>query len=820
MNKIIAFLLSWLLMSPGCSGGGAAFAQTDSQSGIWDITDFSGGLQSHISPFDTPKKAFTDALNVRVNTKYGAIAKRSKMLLLSQCHSAPVKSLYRYYKSDNTTYILQTSSTYLDYISDTSGTCTQLLTGLTDGKRWNWVTYKDVAIGTNGTDAAIKWDGALTTTADTAGARTAGDLVAQLGAPFAKLAAGTDLTSAKWYQYRVAFYDGSVYKYSTARSNPILTGATVHDINLSDIPLGPTGTTSRIIYRTLGDNSRTAVLADTTFYKVASISDNSTRTYSDTASDATISADAAPTWATVSAGINATPPKSRFAVIHQERLFLGNDPSGTVSGKSTIYWSDILNPDYFNTATDYELVRPDDGDEITVLKNLYNILTIGKTNTWSKFYTDSTTSSAWTLSDPFDYNGAVAPYSAVNGTGGIYYVSRFGLRVFNGQTSQLISDVVTDKVRDINPTNLNEVVGAFQDNQYQVSYTSSDSGSAINDQVLVLDLTRNAYVLDAKNIDSFAVFSSSTDTGTLYSGSSSTDGAVYAHSASFSTLTERYKSDLDAGTFSSTRSNGTEDDSTLSLGSTATWASDSSAWNSESVTTWLVDASPGTWTSPIIQIDASKLEKIYWNERLGSYGDVTFAVRTGATTGAVSAASWSSEVSSPSGSDISGTSASKYIQIRATLSTSNFTETPYVFLDDNFIIKVTYDKSGSSGESSILSFLQTGYTDLGVPNNPKTIKEIQIHYTGTSGTMTVGIVNDENVTSSFNIDLSVDPTTSSTDQYYGTRTDKIYVYIPPLSAMPAARKFKFSVTENGTTDWQIRRLAVRFDAGRYMTYQR
>lgn len=832
MIKILnSLLLSFLLVLQGTGLSGIAYAQQqqagDSQQGVWyDITDFSKGLQSHISPFMTPKGAFTDALNVRFNLKYGAVAKRPKRLLLSQCKAAPVKSIYRFYKSDGTKFTIQTSSTYLDYVDDSSGACTDLLSTLTDGKRWTWVTYKDIAVGTNGTDHPIKWDGLLLTTDDTTGARTAGDSATQLGAAFAQLNTGTDLNTGEWYQYKVAFYDGEVYKFSNARSNPLKTGATVYDISLSDIPLGPIGTTERIIYRTLGQSSRAAVVSDSTFYQVAVIADNSSRTYTDTTPDATISGDASPTWADVSAGIESTPPYSKLSLIHNERLFFANDPSGITGGKSTIYWSDLFNPDYFTTATDFQLVRPDDGDEITAILNLVNILTVGKQNSWQKYYTDTPATSGWTLSDPFDTFGCVAMYSAVNGTGGvygggaIYYLSRYGIRTFNGQSSQLISDVVTDKVRDMQPINLDDVVGVFQDNQYILSYTSTAGGSAFNDSALVLDLTRNSYALDAVNIDSFAVFSSSTDNGILYSGSSLTDGSIYAHSGSFSELINRYKSDLDAGTFTNSQSNGTEDASTLSLGSTETWADDTSTWGSESVSTWLVQASPGTWVSPIIQINASQLNKLYWNEQLGSFGNITFALRTASSAMGISSASWSSEFTTPSGSDVSGVPANSYIQIRVTMTTSNFTETPYLFLDDDFIFKLDYSKNGTTGETSILSFLQTGYTDLDAPNHPKRITQIQIHYTGTLGTMNIGVTDDNNVMNlNFPIDLSIDPTSSSKDQYFGNKVDKIYTYFPSVKDQVMGRKFRFTVTENGNTDWQIKKIAVQFDADPVTPYR-
>lgn len=837
MKKLNSILLILAFSLRSCFGpapalGQQAAEQPDTLQNQWyEVSNFSPGLQSHVSSYMTPKGAFTDALNVRFNVKYGTVAKRSSRVLLSQCHAAPVQSLYRFYKDDLTKYTLQTSSTYLSYVADSNGACTDLLTTLTNGAKWSWVTYKNDVIGTNGVDRAIKWDGNLVSTANTLGARSAGFMATQLGAPFAQLYTGTDLLASKWYQYKIAYYDGTVYKYSNARSNPLLTGTSIYDISLSDIPLGPIGTTSRLIYRTLGQTSSTNVIADNTFYLVGTIADNSTRTYNDTASDSTISSGggATPVWATVSGAgtIESTPPFSTLACIHSEYLFFANDSSGTSYGKSTVYWSALLNPDYFTTATDYVLVRADDGDQITSLSNFLSILTISKENSWQKLYTNTASPTGWTVGDPVDPYGCVAPYSSVVGTQGIYYLSRAGLRTFNGQSSSLISDVVTDKINDIQPSSLNSVVGAFQNNQYFLAYTSQSGGSAFNDTVLMLDLTRNAYAQDTENVSSFAVFGSGTDTGILYSGSSSTDGSIYANSLSYYTLIERYLSDLNAGTFSHTQSNGTQQAPYLSLGSMETWAGDTSgAWNAESTSTWLVEASPGTWVSPVIQINASSYQKLYWNSSLGSTGNVTFAIRGASTSGGVSGASWSSEYSLGTGSDLSALTAYPYIQLRATLSTSDFTQSPTVFLSNDYLIQLNYNKAGATGETSIPTYLQTGYTDLSSSNPNRQslhiIKEIQVHYTGTAGTMTIGIKDDANkVNISFPIDLSIDPTAngSAASQYYGTATDKVYDYIVPLTNNVVGRKFKFTVTENGNTDWQIRKISVRSDNAPYISYQ-
>lgn len=792
------------------------------------LDDFSGMLSSHVSDYLTAKKYAQEALNVRPNETFGVLSKRPINFLLTTAPTSAVKSLYRYYKSDDTKYTVATYGTYLSYF-DESGTETKLYQTASDSKRWSFVTYKDVMIGMNGTDNAKKWDGKVQTTVNTDGSRTDGDLVADLGAPFAEIddgSGGNDLDAEAWYQYKIAFYDGTNYTYSLARSNPIKTGTSgTSNVYLTDIPLGPAGTTERYIYRTVGNASRVAVVADNSFYKVATISDNSTRVYADAIADGTITGDAAPTWATVSAGVSVTPPKARFTEINNERLFVANDPSGTISGKSTIYWSDVLNPDYFYIGTDYELIRPDDGDEITFIKNLLGTLTVGKARSISKFYTTATDQANWSVSDPYSTVGCVAPYSVVNSPSGIIYLGRYGIYVFNGQGSQFISDNVTDKIRDILATNTAESAGIYHDNRYLLSYTSSETDSSNNDRVLILDVEHNSYYIDTISVDSFAAFDSGDDFGTLYSGSSEADGNIYAHKNEFNRLVYRYKSQIQETTSDSLVSatgdsiyvGGVEDNPWVVIADDETWAASTGTWDASGSETWMMDDLTGEWYSPIVNVGATEYDKIYWNESLGSGGDITFAVRSGATTSDTIAASWSSEYSDPSGSDISALTANDYIQLRASLSSTSYTETPTLFLSDSFVIKMTYKKEGTTGESSILSVWESGETDFNGGDFPKRIKEVQVYYDGTAGTLNIKFENETGYTQDFDIDLSVDPDDSTEDQYFGKDGKKIYVHFPSFDDVPVGRFWRITVSENGVDPWDIFRISVRADVNQYIT---
>lgn len=769
----------------------------------FSIRDFSGGLNSQISEYSMPANQGSAYTNIRPNAVYGGIGKRPVNLSYGTVAAYQVTGLHRYYKSDATKYLIATSSTGVYLGDDDAGTFTAIGSGLTDGKQWEWVTYKDTAIGMNGYDAPVKWDGYSQTTANTDGSRTAADLLAQLGAPYAEQNTGSNLTASKWYQYRIAYYNGSTYSYSTARSNPILTGSSVKDITLKDIPVGPSGTTQRIIYRTTSNSSRANVIADTAFKRVATISDNTTTTYNDAVSDATLAADSAPTWATVSAGINVTPPLGKFPIIHKEKLFIG----GNITYKSDIYWSQNFLPDYFYP-TDYEQVRPDDGDKITFLKTFLGILTIGKTNTIQKFYTDGA-ESTWSLSNPFSFVGCIAPRSAASTPTGIFYLGRNGIYRFTGQYSDLVSDAVTQEVNDILPSNAENASGYYFKNQYFLAYTSRNAGGAANNRVLTYNFTRNAYSLDIKSINVFEAFDAGDDFGTLYHGSSTTSGKVYADEGETKFVGVRLKSQFDLGTYDDARAIGEETSPELEISWDLTINQGVGTINL-GYPTGIIDRpdTDGTWTSPAYNINASSLSLLQWNQRLNDYGAVSFQVKLASTEAGLAGASWSSAFTNPNGSDLTGLTANQWMQVRINLSTSNISYTPNVFVEDNYAWKLFYQEDGSSPESDYLSEWTSGWMNFGTDGYKKLIKRVKVYYSGTEGTVSLNFKNNQNdVDRNFSIDLSVLPSSDTQDAYEGNSEFKQFTYWMPQNSAgdngPTGEFWKLDITETGATDWKI-----------------
>lgn len=817
MKRLLGLLLIGLCLF------GRAVAQENDR--VYVINDFSKGLNSHISDLNTPANQANEALNVRFNDRYGALSKRELLVGYGNTTSgAAITGLHRFYKSDGTVKLIASSGTKLYVGDDDTGNFTVIKQSLTDGKRWNFVTYQDIAIGMNGYDNPIKYDGLTTITANTTGARTANNTVTELGAPFVQLNTGTELNASSWYQYKIAYWDGATYDYSTAKSNPILTGADVYATKLTDIPLGPTGTTCRYIYRTLGNVNQTAVEADTVYYMVMNISNNTATTWNDTISDATADDNSTPTWATVSAGSNVTPPMGSILAIQSERLFV----SGNNTYPSDVYFSCQYSPDHF-TPTDFIQVRPDDGDKVTFIKTHLGILNIGKTNSIQKLYTEGSTSN-WLLGDPFSFIGCPAPYTVSVSPMGIIYLGRNGLYIFDGQSSSLISDAVTPDINDISQTNIGEAAGYYWNNQYRLAYTSEKSGEAIDNRVLLYDLTRDAYTIDTEYVNCFTSFGSGSDFGTLYSGSSSTDGYIFAHTGSANLLSKRYKSEFDAGTFDDMRTYNTEDNPLLEI----SWDCTIDGWLTEFQTkdanvTKLDDTTfdglvsiidrpdtGGVWTSPVYDINAQSLDKLYWNEQLGMYGDVTWQIHLGAATSDCLNATWSSTYTNPSGSDISNVTGNRYMQLRCNLTTTDIDYSPTLYLTDNFVFKVAYSKIGANYETSTLSLWRSGWTDFGIPGYRKLIKRIKVFYEGTAGTLNFNYKNDDgDVDKTFSIDLSVEPGYSSSDLYTGDNINKIYTYYTPANSPtePSAigQLWQFLITEDGSKNWKISKIEVLYE---------
>jgi len=128
------------------------------------LTDFSGGINTFKSDFEIEDNQLVIAQNVLVERR--AIIKRKgyTKLTSSPIASAPVLSLYEYYKeSTGNTYLLANCDTKVVEINTSDGSVSDVVTGLTAGKVMSYATINDLVYMSNGVDDVYKWDGTTAT---------------------------------------------------------------------------------------------------------------------------------------------------------------------------------------------------------------------------------------------------------------------------------------------------------------------------------------------------------------------------------------------------------------------------------------------------------------------------------------------------------------------------------------------------------------------------------------------------------------------------------------------------------------------------------
>lgn len=709
------------------------------------IDDFSKGLYNSLTDISLPVGAGDIVQNIRFDDVKG-IKKRENRAQYNSTTLGTSKMPYseRIYIGSNK-YLIIVYGTTLKVGDDSAGTFSNLTTGLTTDLRMTGVTYKDFHYLFNGTDNNIRTDGTAANTKD-AGCAAPGAATVAVGAAGA-------LTGD--YYYKITFvYDG--YQESSGGTASALVQPSSQQVDLSNIPTGASGqgVTARKIYRTTAGGS--------TYKLVTTISDNTTTTYTDNTADGSLGANV-PT-------DNGTPPVCKFGILHKERIFC----AGNSSNKSRLYYSKIASgtsyPDIF-PSDNYIDIAPDDGDEIMALAiDPMGTLIVLKRNTIRKVYTDGDPAT-WQVSDPFSFHGCIASYSVAETPQGVIYLSRSGemgkeLRIFDGQNSQLISERISKELDNILASDISNCVGHYHQNKYLMAYTDYTAGQSYHNRVLNLDMTRDAYSIDIKAVDSFCSWYGSDDWGELYTTTSDTTGFVYREDTKSFDVIHDTKSELDEGTFSQTETTGTEanpelhlvdadldDDVGAQVVSTLTAIT-------EEVQDYTGDddtVSPsGTLISDYLEVNASNLNKLYWNESLGTNGLVRFWVRTGDTTGEVDAASWSGSYSTPGGSDISGVSAKKYIQYKVRLYSNDkdTVTTPKLYLASGYVIKIDADL-GTSAETAIEFNWRSGQIDCGFPRAMKRFRGIRVEYeSDDAGTLTVYYSMDRGTEASFSIALA------------------------------------------------------------------
>lgn len=772
---------------------GAKRAQTKNQ--IYTMDDFAGGLNNKGNPIGLPKTDGQIVQNIRINSSLHALTKRAPVLLYGSIAGGnPILGLFRYYAYNGSKVLLADAGSGIYTGNDTTGAFTSIFTVPQPSHKASWLTWQNQAIMVDGYNADVKYDGSSAS-------------ATYLGAPLATDAGtGSGGPGTGNYTYKVGCYTNNSngsgpfeFDFNTPSNTLVATG---HTINLTMIPqcsdadfLGEP-IVGRYIYRTKANGS--------TYFLLATIANNSAVTYTDTTADSSISI----TYPNIGGATQSAPPTGILSLVFQGRLWIANNPANP----SRVYYSEINDQEMF-LPTSYFDIRANDGDQITMLADVLGVITIGKNNTIQKIQTPTITgqpAADWTITDPFAYVGCVSPYSVQNTPIGIMYLGNNGIYFFDGNFSTLLSDQVTPTIKDISPNNFAIAYSAFYQNQYLLGYASSSSGATSNNRVLVYDLLSKSFDIDTSNIGTFTVERGGNDIEVLYGGDSTT-GNVYSYTNGSRDIINKTQADF-SGTFTNAwylpvAGGGDPQNALIQLANTATI--DALVGTIDSLTGTIQETSDtGTYVSPIYDIGATSFNDIYWNETLPTAGSsVTFQVRTATQDSAIPAASWSTPVSNPSGSNISSVPGGYSVQYMINLSTDTLTNSPTLYSTNNYVVDLNYNISQGNGETTIPFEWQSGLMDLGSPAYKKALKKIYIEYdSAAKGTLNVQLNNYTSTGTQTNYNFST-PVNFSIN--LNTNPSEYIEYFP--NGEYDGELFNITLTESSLNTLTIKRIVMFYD---------
>jgi len=777
---VIGVLLGTVLVS-------SAFAQSTDL--IYQFDDFSGGLNTKMNQFSLPKSQGDVVENLRLDAEYKSLTKRDPKITSCTAHATdPILGIHRFYMKGGTQVTIVNHGSTIATCDEGTGLPTTILTVPTSSKRWDWTTWHDIAIGTDGSNQPVKYDG-------TSASAT------YLGTALA-IDAGSGTGPTGTYTYKVACTTSSYDILLGVESNSVVMAG--NDITLSMIPICPDSilgesVNGREVYRNKNGESTWYLLSN------GDINNNTTVSITDSDTDAELGA-------AISEDATYTVPKGRFGLVHKNRLWLGNNSDNP----SRLFYSEDASHDYFDSSA-YFNIRPNDGDEITCLQNWLGLLTVSKNNTWQKIDTRKDDPDAdWEVTDPYSFIGVQAPYSCVPTDIGIMYLGNNGLYNFNGQYSELLSDPIAPTIKDIQPSSFPEAWAAYYKNSYYLTYTSTETGAVDNDRVLVVDLIGKTFNVDTMALNVLHVFNSGTDIEALFTGSSSS-GIIYAHTDTEKGVNHNRHADFD-GTFDDIRYipesvGGEADNPILELAWTTTIdGTNDPDWTGiiDDVTfdTVVIDRpdTDGIYTSDYLTVNASSLDKIYWNETIPSGGgNVTFDLRSGSTTTDCSTAGWTTGFTDPDGGDISSATADTILQYRINMSSNTITQTPTLTKTSGYVVRITYNTAGSISEDNIPIRWRSGWLDLGYPGYVKELRKIYVYYDwdeSVSGILNLDFESIQGETDTFNIDLLEYP-----DYYID--------YFPDGNMI--GELIRLDITEDSENPIKIRKIMIVFDVQENLT---
>jgi len=303
-----------------------------------------------------------------------------------------------------------------------------------------------------------------------------------------RISPSTGGLSAGDYKYVYTFYDGVTG--SESDPSPVsaeLTATTGQAIDLSNIQISANSRVkARKIYRTIAGGG--------THYLVATISDNVSTSFTDKIADNNLTLEA-----TMDQGV---PRSGNLVLAYKSVLLLSGDPSFP----NIVYFSRDFLPD--NWPSDQFITIGTADDQILNMIELSGTVYFMQTSGIRRLL--GTTAESFTSDETASHVGTAAPWSAVRGPDGIYFLGHDGVYKFDGRSSTRISDVI-GKIFSKTASDLHEIVdfdqvfdkaiGASLISKYFLILPMKGTTGATVNKLLEYDAVDNSWFLHNLSLD-------------------------------------------------------------------------------------------------------------------------------------------------------------------------------------------------------------------------------------------------------------------------------------------------------------------------------
>jgi hypothetical protein len=345
---------------------------------------------------------------------------------------------------------------------DSINTPTTIYTGLTKGHKCTFAILNDQLFISNGYDNILVYSNI-----------DGNPIVKEMGSPYARLLTTTGNLNGAYY-YACTYVIDSV---------ELVTGTVSNTVNLSNnqvqltIPVGPTDTSERKIYRTQAGGSVLKLLT--------TIGDNSTTTFTDNVADVDLGANM-PT-------VNTPAPKPKFITVKDERLVgVGNNarPNYLYVSETEVevLYNTIGVSDVSGQGNDYSSLTglAVDYDQIVVFseKNIY-LVSLGTATTVRQTNVNVGCVDGFSI--------AKIPKNATFEGGLMFVSSEFDVRVFSGN----IATTVATSLDNLKTTNFSAVLNK---DELKTNFSGNDLHAEFYDYKYHLSTGTLMYVYDVRTL--------------------------------------------------------------------------------------------------------------------------------------------------------------------------------------------------------------------------------------------------------------------------------------------------------------------------------